>query len=245
MIDEKRVTPILSAAFVGLVFAFLLFPMPIAGGSFVGHWIGILGTVLMGLTLVYPYRKRILGKKGKKNPLSSHIYYGLIGPSLVVIHSGHRISATIGMFIFVAMLLVVLSGIVGKVLFKKVSRSAKDQKNDLERLNRLFQEKRKEIRREDIRRFLEGEALMVGYEASAASDAPEENPYRDAVWQQCEELQRIGAAVAEEEEALKAVTSLKTFFTWWIQIHIYLSIFLFAMILVHVLTTFYYGFRWL
>ena len=239
MIDDKQLTAWLATIFVSLAVIFLVFPVPAFGGTGIGHLVGIIGSILMLMTLIYPYRKRILKKKGRKNPLNPHIYYGIVGPTLVVVHSGHKFASTIGVVVFLGMLLVVLSGIVGRFLFKKVNRSVREQKKEIDALHDLFRQRKTAISREDLERYLAGQVLYEKDEAE--TDAPE----GEVVYRKCRELQEIAHAIAEGEQAVKTFATVKTAFTRWILVHIYLSVFLFAMLLVHILSTFYYGFRWL
>lgn len=239
MIDDKQLTAWLATIFVSLAAIFMLFPVPAFGGTGLGHLVGIIGSFLMLLTLIYPYRKRIQKKKGRKNPLNPHIYFGLVGPSLVIAHSGHKLASRIGVFVFTAMLLVVLSGIVGRFLFKKVNRSVKEHKKEIDTLQTLFRQRKAAISREDIQRYLAGQPL---YEENSEEAAEQKG---EVAFRKCRELQEIAQSIADEEQEMKAFTQIKTLFTRWILVHIYLSVFLFGMLFVHILSTFYYGFGWL
>lgn len=243
MFNENNMMALIAVFFVALVLGFFIFPSQPFCGSLAGHFLGIAGTIIMLLTLIYPFRKRVQGKKGKKNPINTHIYYGLIGPSLVVLHSGHDFSSLIGNFTFLSMLLVVLSGIVGKFLFKRVNRTLRDEENDLAALERLFQKRKDETAVLGCRMYLglENAELQEGAAGTVFS-------YQDTgevAEEGCRELVDIARSMAEREHAIEAYTATKNLFSRWIRMHIYLTVFLFAMILVHILTTVYYGLRWI
>jgi hypothetical protein len=218
----------------------ILFPSYAFAGSLFGHLLGIAGTTLMLLTLIYPFRKRVQGKKGKKNPLAPHIYYGLIGPSLVALHSGHGFSSgLIGTFTFLAMLVVVLSGMTGTLLFKKVNLTLKEQKVDLRTLKELFYRRKEEVNVTDCRLFLGIEPVsqpeflldnMVGLDVTAR--------------ERCNQVVSIAKSISELEYAIEVFSKTKNIFSRWLWLHICLSVLLIALIAVHILTTIYYGIGW-
>lgn len=264
MWNEKNIN-IYMAVFFGLLVMGLLFHQSQTfAGSALGHSLGIIGSIFILMTLIYPFRKRILKKRGKQNPLNNHIRYGLIGASLVVIHSAHKFSSLIGILIFLSLVLVVLSGIVGRYLFKKVNRSLKELKQDHDLLKSRIKSRQQELLAickfddsdsitgddmtdnasgalsysSDTIRFCIGGGDMTGSASGALSVSPEIMDERDR-W--------IGEvrALAETEYNLKFFDRLKTSFTKWLRIHHTISVFFFAMMIVHVMTTLYYGLRWL
>lgn len=240
MWQERNINAYLAVFFVILVMGFLVHQDPTFAGSALGHALGIIGGIFILMTLMYPFRKQVLKKKGKQNPLNSHIAYGLVGASLVVIHSGHKLESLIGILIFLSLVLVVLSGIVGRFLFKKVNRSLKEQKRD----HKLLKE-RIERRKHDLFAACRVDSSdeyavkdMAGSEPSALSPAPD---LIDECSQWLDEIRSF----AETEYNMKFFDRLKTLFTRWIWIHYIISALLFALLIVHVMTTLYYGLRWL
>lgn len=230
MINNKIIN-LLLLGFIGALLAeFLFIPTHPFSGSLLGHAVGVLGSLLMALTLVYPFRKRILKKRGKKNPLSSHIFFGLAGPTLVLLHAGNELNSVIGMLAYFSMLLVVFSGIVGRFLFKIVNRSLKDQKKDLAQLKKLLQQLRTEVTPDDLEKYLGSGGSL---------------PAKNEKYRTCEELKDVALSIAETEHALAVFDRTKRLFGRWTVVHLYLTAFLFAMMATHVLTTIYYGLRWL
>lgn len=242
MVEDKRITALLASFFVALVVGLLAIPLPFSAGGILRHFLGITGSVLMALALVYTYRKRVQGKKGNKNPLRSHLYFGLVGPILVVLHSGASVGSLIGTILFLTMLLVVLTGIVGRYLFKKVNRSLKSQQQDLAMLKSAL-EKRAEAMGNGtygicVYRFA-GSVRENDSQSLAGEDDIEGTERR------CEEVYAVAQSMADVEQNITAFGATKILFSRWIKGHIYLSIVLFAMLIVHVITSFYYGLRWL
>ncbi len=241
MLIEKNITALLAIFFVILVLGFLVHQSPTFAGSLAGHVFGIIGTILLFLTLVYPFRKRVLRKRGKQNPLNSHMYYGLIGPSLVVIHSAHKFASTIGVLCFLSMFVVVLSGIVGKFLFRRVNRTLRQQKDDLGALRRLFEKRKKEMEL-SLADLGSQEANQPGGNEVESIRAEQMDLERE---EKHEELLDLAHSIAEFEHAVNVFSGTKTLFSRWVGVHYLLTIFFFSMAIVHVLTTLYYGLRWI
>lgn len=237
IINERKITAGLAMIFLLLLAGFLWVQVASFSGSLPGHLIGVLGTLVMGYTLVYPFRKRVLGKKGKKNPLKNHIYAGLIGPCLVIVHSGHAYSSWNGTLAFLAMVTIVLSGLAGRYLLRKINRSVKYQKQGVDILRSQLMERKSQIDEQACVRILE---LNDSY-----GDVDEENSSDPLIKKHCDELVALAHSIVETEYALQGLSKTKALFEKWRTVHIYLTAFLFAMIFVHALSTIYYGLRWL
>ncbi len=96
------------------------------GGHLFGHALGIIGTVLMLMTeVLYSLRKRthFLNWAGPvRYWLSFHIFTGLVGPFLVLIHTGLEFRGLAGL----SMLLTVIvagSGFIGRYLYTALPRT--------------------------------------------------------------------------------------------------------------------------
>lgn len=243
MFDEGRVNILLAVFFVTLAPVFLVLPAPIRSGGPWGHAFGIAGFVLMAFALQYSFRKRLLGRKGKRNPLATHIHLGLLGPTLIILHAGQGVAGRIGTLLFLTMILVVLSGITGRYLFGKVNRALREGKRDLADLTCLFNQRKAEIRPDACRIVLGMEPAKDAAEASDESDVEAEAAI--AQESRCLELVAIAQSIAETEHAAQMVSATKALFSRWIRVHIILVVFLFSLALVHLYTSLYYGLRWL
>jgi hypothetical protein len=95
-----------------------------AGGS-VGHKLGLVGSSMMVLMLLYSVRKRVgalrrLGSLGRW--LDVHIYLGVFGPLLVVLHSSFKVQGLVALS-FWSMVIVVASGVLGRYLYMQIPRT--------------------------------------------------------------------------------------------------------------------------
>ena len=113
---------------------FLLHRSPRFPGSGVGAVFGIAGAVLMLVPLAYPIAKRIPFLKARitshvslQTLLALHVYAGILGPLLALIHAGHKFDSWLGIALTAVMLLVVVSGFVVRYLLTFVNQEIKDK----------------------------------------------------------------------------------------------------------------------
>jgi hypothetical protein len=91
----------------------------------IGYWLGIVGSLMMLVLLLYPLRKkwRVLRSFGKVPAwFQMHMILGIVGPVLVIFHANFRtesLNASIALFF---MLTIVASGIIGRYLFSKIHK---------------------------------------------------------------------------------------------------------------------------
>ena len=106
-----------------------------AGGS-VGHKLGITGSSMMVVMLLYSVRKRV-GALRRLGPLSRwldvHIYLGVFGPLLVVLHSTFKVQGLVALS-FWSMLVVALSGVLGRYLYLQIPRTRAGEERALAEL---------------------------------------------------------------------------------------------------------------
>jgi hypothetical protein len=95
----------------------------ISADTGLGYWLGIAGSLMMLLLLLYPLRKRVRFLRGLGAvPMwfRSHMFLGIIGPTLIIFHANfraHSLNASVALFF---MLTIVASGIIGRYLFAKI-----------------------------------------------------------------------------------------------------------------------------
>jgi len=103
----------------------------------IGYWLGIFGGFMMLMLLVYPLRKR----KPNWNFLGSvkfwfrfHMLLGVAGPVLVIFHSGYQLGSLNGQVAFFSMLIVSMSGLVGRYLYRRIHHGLYGEKIRFEEL---------------------------------------------------------------------------------------------------------------
>ena len=134
---KERERIVVGGVFGVLIFAwlgFLVHSSPRFAGSGVGAVFGIAGAVFMLVPLAYPTVKRIPFLSARITPYVSlqtwmtlHVYTGILGPLLGIIHTGHKFDSPLGIALTAVMLLVVVSGFVGRYLLSYVNQEIKDK----------------------------------------------------------------------------------------------------------------------
>jgi len=118
-----------------------------AGGA-IGHKLGIVGSSMMVLMLLYSVRKRVgaLRHAGALSRwLDAHIYLGVMGPLLVVLHSTFKVQGLVALS-FWSMVVVVASGVLGRYLYLQIPRTRAGEELALAELERQDRELSERLR---------------------------------------------------------------------------------------------------
>lgn len=150
---------VLVTALYGAVSA--LSGVPAASG-FLGHSLGIVGfTLMLSTETLYSLRKRAIRRPwGRMSDwLKFHIFTGIVGPYLVLLHSAWEFNGLAGVVMLMTVI-VVLSGFVGRYIYTAVPRTADGVVMEVE------------VLRDQIRR-LDSELISVGdTDAASAASGP-------------------------------------------------------------------------
>jgi hypothetical protein len=118
---EKLTVGALLSALALVVPGFLLHVAPRFPGSLAGGILGIAGATLLILVLIYSLVKRNGWVKQHLSKYASlhaflefHIYGGVIGALLGIIHTGHKFNSPLGIGLVIAMLIVIFTGFIGR-----------------------------------------------------------------------------------------------------------------------------------
>jgi hypothetical protein len=118
-----------------------------AGGT-VGHKLGLAGSSMMVLMLLYSVRKRVgalrrLGPLGRW--LDVHIFLGVFGPLLVVLHSSFKVQGLVALS-FWSMVVVATSGVLGRYLYLQIPRTRAGEERALAELETEDRELSEQLR---------------------------------------------------------------------------------------------------
>lgn len=133
------------------------------GGSR-GHALGIAGSSLMVAMLVYSVRKRVKAFRGLgklRDWLDFHIFCGVIGPLLVVLHSSFKVQGLVALS-FWSMVAVALSGVLGRYLYLQIPRTRAGDQLSLAEVEELNADLARRLQEEL------GEALLKELDSLAA-----------------------------------------------------------------------------
>lgn len=96
-------------------------------GGVWGHGLGVIGSAMILLLLLYSARKRAaLGIRfGKlRRWLDIHIFFGVIGPLLITLHTAMKFHGIVSISYF-SMLAVAISGVFGRYVYMQIPRDAR------------------------------------------------------------------------------------------------------------------------
>ena len=226
---------------------FVFHQSPRFAGSLWGGVLGVVGGVLMLAPLAYlivkrvrPLKKVVTKYVSMRTLLAWHIYTGILGPILVLLHTGHKFESPLGIALTAMTLIVVLSGFVGRYLMKQFSQEIREKKAALKEL-------RVDYDLVVARLAAEGGAEYLGrpgiFRALALRLV---EPVLDRGRHTAEaQAIRISESIADIEYALKTHETFKSAFAKWLKIHIALSVLLYLLLALHVFSELHYGLRWL
>lgn len=106
-------------------------------GDDVGYWLGVAGGLMMLTLFTYPLRKhfRFMHRLGKvKWWLVAHMVLGIAGPLLILVHSTFHIGSLNAGVALWSMVIVALSGVVGRFIYMRVNRGLHGEQTTLREL---------------------------------------------------------------------------------------------------------------
>jgi hypothetical protein len=133
---------------IGYLVVVFLFGVP-GASDFLGHSLGIIGFVLMLMTeILYSIRKRYsLARWGKlQHWLSFHVYTGLVGPYLVLLHTSWKFNGLAGILMLMTVI-IVISGFVGRYFYTAIPRSADGTLMEADHLQNLINQNQRQLER--------------------------------------------------------------------------------------------------
>ena len=226
---------------------FLLHVDPDFPGSAPGLSLGIAGTLLMMVPLAYsvikrikPLRKSVTRKASMRTLLAWHIYAGVLGPVLVLLHTGHKFESPIGIALTGMTLIVVLSGFIGRYLMAVIGREIREKKNELDELRSDYDLVVRRLRENHAIAGLAQHGIFRAILVRLTSPLLEgvaSSPERQAI--------RLSESIADVEYALRTHRVFKRAFSKWLKLHIVISGILYLLLALHVFSELYYGLRWL
>ncbi|MBC9881239.1 iron reductase [Bradyrhizobium sp. INPA01-394B] len=229
---ERLIADMVLAALLLLVPAFLLHSDSQFAGSLAGFALGTGAAVLMVLLLVYPMGKYGAGLKALVTRrvampalLAFHAYAGIVAAFLALLHTGHKFQSPLGIALVTSMLIVVVTGFVGRYYLPQTAAGLRQQQSQLATLRSAY----------------EHTAAVM---SSADREEHEGAAQRGLALPRLPLLQLVDG-ISELEVAIGSNEAVKKIFMQWIGLHVLAAIVMYALLAVHVAAEIYYGLRWL
>ncbi len=247
---QRIVVSGLVVLFLSLWLGFLVHRSPRFAGSFLGGVLGVSGAALMLVPLVYliikrisPLKKLVTHRVSMRTLLAWHIYAGVLGPILAILHTGHKFESAMGIALTAMMLLVVVSGFTGRYLMSQFSETIREKKEMQTQLEQAYRATATELAANPgevaVVQPLSGffSRLLTGFLVEASGTGP------GAISTSVRAL-RIADSMADLEYAIKTHETFKRWFSTWLKFHVLISAVLYVLIGLHVCSGIHFGLRW-
>jgi len=235
-----------------------------AAREFLGHSLGIIGFALMIMTeVLYTWRKRSRSSRwGKMSSwLRFHIFTGLVGPYLVLLHTAWHFRGLAGIVMLLT-IVVVVSGFIGRYIYTSIPRTVDGSAVMDETLRYEISQINQAIERTPtgFSMQLQGELRNIIAQTSSTPHPLQAAFGRGLAlmrlrWQWLRVQRRATPEVADALSALKQrliarttlqyqVTSLeitRRMLALWHIVHVPLGLMLFSAAVVHILGAIYYA----
>ncbi|AWN75929.1 TPA: hypothetical protein ACXYLK_003202 [Legionella pneumophila] len=252
MKQERTIVTGLFLLLLILWLGFLVHRAPTFPGSFIGGILAITATSLLVIpSLLYsavkriPQFKEIIRKHVSLGTLlTAHVYTGILGAIIAILHTGHRFESSMGIWLTTLMMLTVLSGFIGRYFLAYSSHELHEKKEMLNVLayeynkmvNQLSQQPHAELTFAATRNFLSRatHGLFVPEETFLEVKAPPS-------------LRAMGLveSIADVEYAIKMHEALKRKTRYWLYCHLVTSCAFYLVLTMHIWTEIDYGIIWL
>ncbi len=240
--------------------------VPAASEAF-GHGLGIVGFILMLMTeTLYSIRKRMrIARWGRMAYwLKFHIFTGLVGPYMVLLHSSWKFAGLAGVVMLLTVI-VVISGFIGRYIYTAIPRTVDGLVLEEEDVHRMIRETESALQqwlqaqsertRQVVREMLTVEERLTGSLPPALLlwvRPLAEGYYRWLWWREKRRLGRLARAEARKLDRLMARRRLlrrqRAMLLWarralslWHTLHVPLGAVLFTLAFVHICAALYYA----
>lgn len=247
---ERLVITGLVALLLILWLGFEVHSSPRFAGSAWGGVLAVSGTVLMLVPLAYmivkrvpPLKRRVTQWVSMRTLLAWHIYAGILGPVLAILHTGHKFQSTLGIALTAMVLIVVLSGFVGRYLMSQFSQEIGEKKAMLIKLETAYQETARDLvgHPEQVAMLRPMAGFWSRLVAGVFVPAPESSR---VTFDAPVRAFRLAESMADLEYAIKTHEMFKRWFAGWLKWHITISFVMYMLLALHVWAGIHFGLRW-
>jgi hypothetical protein len=249
MSDREEIIGTIFVVLLLIIWAdFVFYDSPDFAGSLTGGIFGITGSLLMLAPLLYsvikrtkPIRTAVTRHVSMKTLLAWHIYAGLLGSILVMIHTGNKFESTLGITLTAVTLTVVVSGFVGRYVLRRCSQEIREKQELLTSLHTAYEKAAAEVaaNRQQlalVQPFTNPFARLFAGLLNPPDRLPAvTSPYT---------MVRLAEGIADVEYAIKAHDTFNLWFRRSLKLHIAISTVLYVLLLLHIWAGIYFGLRW-
>lgn len=229
---ERLTVGVVLTILLFLVPAFILHTAPRFAGSLLGFVLGVVAAILMIALLIYPLAKYSVSFKSSISRLASmrallafHVYAGVFGAFLAILHTGHKYQSPLGITLIISMLVVVVTGFVGRYYLPQTATELREDQTRLATLRSAY----------------DRTAVVLAGRQTAEEGVP---PVSASALQGVPILQLVDG-IADLEYTIGSREAVKRIFMPWIVAHVVAAILMYLLLTLHIAGEIYYGLRWL
>ncbi len=236
-----------------------------------GHGFGIAGSLMMILGVsIYMIRKRsrrLFNLGYLKHWLELHIFLCTVGPILVLYHTAFKFGGIVSVS-FWSMVLVVISGVVGRFIYIQIPRTIQGREIDMTELMKMRNEMSDRLSSEIIfdKSLLDEFSILTSPERYKDFNLLNSLSFftRDAVRIRkfkrklishlkkagiskfrLKELKRLVEAEIILTRRIGLLRNMQKFFRYWHIAHLPFAIIMFIIMIVHIIVTIIFGYKWI
>lgn len=251
MKERERVVVIgLMVLMLILWLGFLVHRSPRFPGSAWGGALGVAGALLMVWPLGYLVVKRVPALKAAvtrrvpmRTLLAWHVYTGIIGAVLAILHTGHKFNSRLGIFLTAALLLAVVTGVIGRHFMGLISQELREKHDLLAKLQAAYRQTADELARQPDQSVRLSGARGFAGRLLTAFFAPEEVAMQGDSTSSFRAV-RLAESIADLEYAIKSHELIKRRLAVWLKLHAVTSVIFYVLLALHVWASIYFGLRW-
>ena len=249
---ERSVVTGVGVLLLLLWLGFAVHRSPSFPGSLAGTVLAVSGATLLVLpSLAYaavkrgrPLKRWITARMPLPRWLAWHVYTGIMGAVLALLHSAHRFDSTLGIALTATMLLAVFSGYLGRHFLRYVSVEVSEKQQLLDQLIAAYNHIAGETAAQPVR------LAVLAVSSSRWSRLHQRvmstgRAAENHLLQQAHHAVQVADAIADLEYSIRAHQVLKRRSRVWLLVHIVTSIAFYVLLALHVWAAFYFGLRWL
>ncbi len=246
---ERLVVSGLVLLLLVLWLGFFVHHSPRFAGRLWGGVLGVTGAILMLVPLAYmivkrisPLKKQVTRWVSMRTLLSWHIYAGIVGPILAILHTGHKFVSPLGIALTAMTILVVLSGFTGRYLMSHFSQTIREKREMLAQMEVAYRETAGELAA-----HAEQAAVLTplaGFWSRLVAGMFLTAPQTGGPPPVSIRALRLADSIADLEYAVKTHEHFKRWFAAWLKFHILISFALYALLGLHVWAGIHFGLRW-
>jgi len=236
-----------------------------------GHGLGIVGSAMMVILLLYSLRKRMRSMQKVGNIrywLNYHIWLGVTGPLLVIFHTAFKLGGIVAVS-FWSMIGVALSGVLGRYLYLQIPHTLSGEELSGRELDEMDRDLQKQL--QEKYRLDESALLMIQSASGVAAIGQKQGwsnmwywlvqdftlpmrlgkikrELRSAEGMQGAQIHQVMHVVKRKVKLHRRVAFLSSaqgLLHHWHLIHRPFAIVMLVIMVVHVIVTIAFGYRWI